>query len=171
MQCKIRSTLSSAPALTWSSPSIILPFGSASCDSSPPRFEIPSFPLIILYHHYPSGSSISQRTSKARFNISSSLIFWLIYWLVRWFWILKMNCFPGGASGKEPTHQWRRHKTGFYSWVGKIPWRRSWQPTSIFLPGEYYGQRSLVDYSPWDHKESDTTEWLSTAQHNNIIPI
>ena len=75
MQCRIRSTLSSAPVLTWSSPSLILPFGSVSCDSSPPRFEIPSFPLIILYHHYPSGSSISQRTSKASFNISSSLIF------------------------------------------------------------------------------------------------
>ena len=75
MQCRIRSTLSSAPALTWSSPSLILPFGSASWDCSPPRFEIPSFPLPILYHHYPSGSSISQRTSKASFNISSSLIF------------------------------------------------------------------------------------------------
>ena len=37
-------------------------------------------------------------------------------------------------------------------------WRRKWQPTSVFLPGKSYGQRSLVDYSPWGCKESDTTE-------------
>ena len=43
-------------------------------------------------------------------------------------------------------------------WVGKIPWRRKWQPTPVFLPGEFHGQRSLAAYSPWYHKESDTTE-------------
>ena len=64
--------------------------------------------------------------------------------------------FPGGASGKEPTCQCRRR--GFDSWVRKIPWRRAWQPTPVFLPGESHGQRSLVGYSPWGHKESDTTE-------------
>ena len=37
-------------------------------------------------------------------------------------------------------------------------WRRKWQPTPVFLPGESHGQRSLVSYSPWDHKESDMTE-------------
>ena len=42
--------------------------------------------------------------------------------------------------------------------VGKIPWRRAWQPTPVFLPGESHGQRSLVGYSPRGHKESDTTE-------------
>ena len=48
--------------------------------------------------------------------------------------------FPGGASGKEPTCQCRRHKScRFDPWVGKIPWRRAWQPTLVFLPGE----------SPW----------------------
>ena len=50
--------------------------------------------------------------------------------------------------------------TGFNPWVGKIPWRRAWQPTPVFLPEEFHGQRSLANYSPWDHKESDTTEWL-----------
>ena len=49
--------------------------------------------------------------------------------------------------------------------IGKIPWRKAWQPTSVFLPGESHGQRSLVGYSPWGHKESDVTEQLSTAQH------
>ena len=41
---------------------------------------------------------------------------------------------------------------------GKIPWSRAWQPTSVFLPGEVHGQRSLAGTSPWDGKASDTTE-------------
>ena len=44
------------------------------------------------------------------------------------------------------------------SWVRKIPWRRAWQPTLAFLPGESLGQRSLVGYDPQSHKELDTTE-------------
>ena len=40
----------------------------------------------------------------------------------------------------------------------KIPWRRKWQPTPVFLPGESHGPRSLVGYGPWGHKEWDTTE-------------
>ena len=44
------------------------------------------------------------------------------------------------------------------SWVGKIPWRRAWKPTAVFLPGESHGQRSLVDYSRGGHKELDMTE-------------
>ena len=42
--------------------------------------------------------------------------------------------------------------------VGKIPWRRAWQPTPVFLPGESHRQRSLAGYSPWGCNESDTTE-------------
>ena len=57
--------------------------------------------------------------------------------------------FPGGASGKESTCQGRRHKRhGFNPWVGKIPWRRAWQPTPVFLPRESHGQRTLMGYSP-----------------------
>ena len=43
-------------------------------------------------------------------------------------------------------------RPGFDPWVGKIPWRRKWQPIPIFLPGKSHGQRSLVGYSPWGHK-------------------
>ena len=46
-------------------------------------------------------------------------------------------------------------------WVGKIPWRREWQPTPVFFPGETRGQRSLAGYSPWGCKESDMTERLT----------
>ena len=49
-----------------------------------------------------------------------------------------------------------------------MPWRRKWQPTSVFLPGKFrHGQRSLVGYSPWDHKESDMTEWLTLHFQGN----
>ena len=52
--------------------------------------------------------------------------------------------FPGGTSGKEPTCQCRRFKRReFDPWVGKLPWRREWQPTPVFLPGESHGQKSL----------------------------
>ena len=57
--------------------------------------------------------------------------------------------FPSGASGKEPACQHRRHKRRrFHLWARKIPWRRKWQPTPVFLSGESHGQRSLVGYSP-----------------------
>ena len=49
-------------------------------------------------------------------------------------------------------------ETGVCSLGLKIPWKREWQPSPIFLPGEFHGQRSLAGYSPWGHKESDTTE-------------
>ena len=49
--------------------------------------------------------------------------------------------------------------------VGKISWRRKWQPTLVLLPGKSHGQRSLVGYSPWGHKESDTAEWLYFTKH------
>ena len=59
-------------------------------------------------------------------------------------YICKHMGFPGGASGKEPTCQCRRHKRcGFNPWVGKIPWRRAWQLTPVFLPGESHGQKML----------------------------
>ena len=66
--------------------------------------------------------------------------------------------FPGGSAVKVSALQCER--PGFDHWVGKIPWRRKWQPTPIFLPGESHGRRSLVGYSPQGHKESDMTERL-----------
>ena len=51
----------------------------------------------------------------------------------------------------------------FDSWIGKIPWRREWLPTPVFLPGELHGQRSLAGYSPWGQKELDTTERITLS--------
>jgi len=64
--------------------------------------------------------------------------------------------FPGGSDGKEAGLQCRR--SGFDPWVGKIPWRRAWQPTPVFLPRESHAQWSPVGYSPWGCTESYTTE-------------
>ena len=63
---------------------------------------------------------------------------------------------PRWLSGNESTCQCRRY--GLDPWVRKIPCRRAQQPTPVFLPGESHGQRSLVGYSPWGDRESDTIE-------------
>ena len=71
--------------------------------------------------------------------------------------------FPGGSRSKEPACQHRRHE--FDPWVGKIPWRREWQPIPVFLPGESHGQRSLAGCSsPCGHKEW-TLKRLCTHTH------
>ena len=63
------------------------------------------------------------------------------------------------ASGKEPTCRCRRlKKCGFSPWVRKIPWRRAWQITPVFLSRESHGQRSLESYGPWGRQESEMTE-------------
>ena len=77
-------------------------------------------------------------------------------------WFLNMRGLPGGASGTESACQCRRCKRcGFDPGVGKISWRRKWQPTPVFLLEKLHGQRSVVGYSPRGCKESDTTERLS----------
>ena len=56
----------------------------------------------------------------------------------------------------------RRDRREFNPYVRKIPWNRKWQPSPVFLPGKFQGQRSLEGYSPWGLKESDMTEGLRT---------
>jgi len=71
--------------------------------------------------------------------------------------------FPRGSEGKSVCLQCGR--PGFDPWVRKVPWGRKWQPTPVFLPGKSHGWRNLVGYSPWGHKESDTTEQLHFHFH------
>ena len=80
----------------------------------------------------------------------------------------------GGSDGIASCLQCGR--PGFDPWVGKIRWRRQWHPTPVLLPRKSHGQRSLVGYSPWHHKESDTMinlrEWWclnSINQHFKLI--
>ena len=58
---------------------------------------------------------------------------------------------------------------GSIPWVRKIPWRRKWQPTSVFLPGKFHGQWSLEGYRPWDHKELGTSEQLCTHAYMQAV--
>ena len=64
---------------------------------------------------------------------------------------------------KNPFAMRETGRLEFDPWVGKIPWRRAWQPTPLFLPGESHGQRSLVGYSQQGCKESDKTEQLTLS--------
>ena len=70
---------------------------------------------------------------------------------------------------KNPPAIASRHKRcKFNPWVGKIPWRRAWQPTPVLLPGEFHGRRSLADYRLWGHKGSDTTKQPITALLSSV---
>ena len=80
-------------------------------------------------------------------------------------WSSGVNCdrpskavgFPPWLSGKESTCQCRRR--GFDPWVGKMPWRRKWRPTPVFLSAKFRGQRSLVGYSTISfHRVSDAIQ-------------
>ena len=83
-----------------------------------------------------SSASFDNRKSPNKETIQPQLC-----WLPRW------------SSGKESTHRCRRRKRlRCDPWVRKIPWRKKWQPTPVFLPGESHGQRSLAGYSPWGRK-------------------
>ena len=70
--------------------------------------------------------------------------------------ILQLD-FPCGSAIKHPPLQ-EMQEMWVQSWFGKIPWRKTWQPTPVFLPGESHGKRSLVDYTPLHCRESDVTE-------------
>ena len=75
-----------------------------------------------------------------------------------------MRGFLGGASGKEPVCQCRRcERCWFDPWVGKVLWRRKWQPTPVFFPGGSPGQRILAGCSPRGRQESDTTGQLTLS--------
>ena len=71
----------------------------------------------------------------------------------------KLRGFPGNTNGRELACQcWRCQRCRFDSWVGNILWRTAWQPTPVFLPGEFYGQKSLVSYGSQGCKKLDMSE-------------
>ena len=102
----------------------------------------------------------------------ASLMQWTWVWVgVRsWWWTVK----PGVLHSTESQrvgHNWvtelnwtECRRCWFHPWVRKILWRREWLPTAVYLPGKSHGQGSLVGYSPWGCKESDTTEHAQDTQ-------
>ena len=83
----------------------------------------------------------------------------------QWIFILPHILFPWWLSGKESACQCRRCR--FDLWVGKIPWRRKWQPSPVFFPGKSHRQRSLAGYSPWTQKRVGHN--LATKQQQRIL--
>ena len=97
----------------------------------------------------------------------------ILHMEVNWDWRNRMGkcdfyiCYCW-CSGKESDCQCRRRKRhSFYPSVRKIPWSSKWQPSSVFLLGNFRGDRSLVGSCPWGQKESEVTEWLSTHTHTH----
>ena len=80
------------------------------------------------------------------------------------------DCTPVAQLVKTACQCKRRKRRGFNPWIGKIPWRREWHPTPVFLPGKFHGQRSLVGYSPWGHKRV-RHDWALTSSAMYIIQI
>ena len=76
--------------------------------------------------------------------IAQIFLLYTVEWLPRWLSSKELSC--------------QRRSLEFDLWVGKIPWKRKWQPTPVFLLEKFHGQKSLVGYSPWGRKESDMTE-------------
>ena len=77
-----------------------------------------------------------------------------------------MHILPRWFSGKKSACQCR--KCRFDPWIRKIPWRRKWQPTPVFLPGKFHGQKNLVGYSPWGCRELDTTEHTHKERRKTV---
>ena len=75
-----------------------------------------------------------------------------------------ISVFPGGSDGKASVHN---AGAGFNPWVRKIPWKRKWQPTPVFLPGKLHGQRHLEGYR---HGVPESQMRLSTHKHMHASP-
>ena len=82
--------------------------------------------------------------------------------------LLASISFPGGSEDKVSACN--AQGPGSIPGLGRFPWRRKWQPTPVFLPGESHGQRSLAGYSPQGRKESDMTKRLHTS-HSLYKPL
>ena len=98
-------------------------------------------------------------------NESTLCMRWPTYWSFS-FNIIPSKEIPGLISFRMAV-QCRRPR--FDPWIEKLPWRRAWKTTSVFLPGESHGQRSLPGYSPQGCKESDATEAIKQQQQQGSL--
>ena len=133
-----------------------------------PQKYVPFDPTILLSGIYPwkVGSLWSNNPTFRDLSHSLTHAKWTCvqnYWLkrCRQQWKIKINLdWNQLESTSKLIKQVKCRKRRFDPSVGKILWRRRWQPTPVFLPGKSHGQRSLVGYCPWGHKETDMTEHI-----------
>ena len=139
----------------------LLPTLHLSCPALYPRV------LTFTGHQHPAGLLVQvQRTERGE-N-------WVLY-------LCSLPCSSPGCAfipfslkplvAQTVKHLSTMRETRFDPWVGKIPWRRKWQSTPGLVPGKSHGQRSLVGYSPWGRKESDTTERLHFFPQTPVIKL
>ena len=114
-----------------------------------------SYPISCGYHSNPFFKNICRYVS-----INNMYCWFACFQTSHWasWWL----------SGKESACWYRR--CGFDTWVRKIPWRRKWQPTLVFLPGKFHGQRSLAGYSPWGQKRT-VHDWATKRQTNFMLLV
>ena len=110
-------------------------------------------------HTFPKGIWIDQCFTECFIWITKAILvpisFWLFFQvLLRCNWHMSQTA----LVVKNPPANARHMRCGFSPWVRKILWRRAWLPTPVFLPGKSHGQKSLVGYSPWGHKELGMNE-------------
>ena len=121
----------------------------------------------VLYKLKVWGNPVSSKSISASFPIAFSHFVSVCRVLVNL--TVFQRVFPRWCSGKESPWQCRRCRSD--PWVGKIPWRRKWQPIPVFFPGEVHGQRNLVGYSLWGRKEPDMTEHSCPHSVSNFFMI
>ena len=93
----------------------------------------------------------------------------LLYPNSDWYTVGAQSGFPGDSVVKDPNLPANSGDTGSHCWVRKIPWRRKWLPTPVFLPGKSHGQKSLVGYSPRGRERARRN--LATKQQQPIISV
>ena len=139
---------------------------------SPSLFPLINFPFLAWV---PSSLSFPLHSPYNVEYVSKCFWTWTMLWILfRWFshghYLKGRNHLQPLSPFEKIRHPWRPsqericllcRRPGFNPWVRKFPWRRKWQLTPVFLPEESHGQRNLAGYSPWGHKESDTTERLN----------
>ena len=124
------------------------------------RFFTPESPGKILVHEW-----VYMRTYVPVCSVGL-LVITPFHFSLSWkVYLKKSKSYRNSLVAQRLKHYLQGGRPGFNPWVGKIPWRRKWQPTPVFLPGKSHGLRSLVGYSPRGRKESDTTERLHSLTH------
>ena len=110
-----------------------------------------------IYRVAQSRTWLKQLSSSSSGSVKMPLVaWWELHWIYRLFWVVTYFHY---TDSSDPW-TWYISPSICHLWfLSSVFWRK-WQPTSVFLPGKSHGRWNLVGYSPWGHKESDTTEWL-----------